>query len=616
MSSRYGSHHAQSSTTGLTQFQMYSKPSTESERYESQYERYKTAAAMNQEEINARRPLYEELPLDEMSNTGKPQFAPHVHSVPSELIQNPIGKWRPHAVRSLPWAGIGSLILALLTAVAMAVVLVAADGEATETWPTKRYPVPLAVVLAVLVAFANATLLHAHSEGVTISWWIRMLRGGDLRDTHRYWDHGSSAWKSFVELRYVNKVSLSTLVLVLLLIDGPLLQRAGTSIPVPASTLEMFRVALSTDMLNQPTAYYLSHAPEVNTMSSNFSQIVQDFANNNPIRLDLRGCNGACTATVVGAGFDVKCQSTKVPYNLNGTQTGSSTTVGAINVTTTLTFDSNTITLATLYKPSAVAVGDLVQNVCTLHIAQVKYPIQFINGTASLQPSNTATNNNTISLRYLNREVAGLGRYPSQLGGIYMGIRNMYESSVQLYAAGIFAIQGSGPMRYTYMTSNDDAVGSTRMTWTDPMPYVLDAVRELTFRTAIAFSNDTFYQPVQGIQQRTVNRYDLRGAYLGGALAIIALGAFSVAWLFNEYWLLGRRVSMSPVEIAKAFQAPMTAGASSNAGVDVILRQVGGREVKYGVVHQKFGEAASPSQTLALTSPGQVSWPLKGQYYA
>ena len=41
---------------------------------------------------------------------------------------------------------------------------------------------------------------------------------------------------------------------------------------------------------------------------------------------------------------------------------------------------------------------------------------------------------------------------------------------------------------------------------------------------------------------------------------------------------------MSPVEIAKAFDASLLRGRNSNADIDALIKEVGGRSVRYGSV--------------------------------
>ena len=52
-----------------------------------------------------------------------------------------------------------------------------------------------------------------------------------------------------------------------------------------------------------------------------------------------------------------------------------------------------------------------------------------------------------------------------------------------------------------------------------------------------------------------------------------------VQWLL--VWTLGRDVSMSPLEVAKAFNAPLLAAEHSNAEVEELVKSVGARRVRY-----------------------------------
>lgn len=524
-------------------------------------------------------------------------------------------RWRAGIFRSVPWLGICALVVTLFTIALLIAVLCSASEQAVDAWPSEQRPAHLAVVLAILVAVGNTALLVAHREAITISWWVKMIRGGDLGDCHRYWEHGSSTWQAIKAPRHISKVSVASVVMVFLFLVGPLLQRAATIETISTRIGAEFNVKIATDGFSQPTGYYMTHAPVVNTLTPNFSMVLQDFTRRSPINLDLGGCVGDCTSTVIAAGFDHSCETNQVAYNLDIMNIGSTTMVGEVNVTTYGAKSPEIITISTLHKPSAATKGNLTRNTCLLHFAQVKYPIRFSNGTLMLQSVDPSVNS-TITWKYLQPESAGMGQWPSTLGGINMAITNVYQSSVQLYPTTIFAIQGMGPMQYSFMTSNDSALGSSAMTWTDLMPYVLDAIRELTFRTAVAFSNQSYHQTTAGLQYRSVNIYVLRSGFLGGAVAILLLATIAIGCLFNGYWLIGRQVSMSPLEIARVFQAPLTTGASSNVDVTVLLKEVGKRKAKYGALGQQRNESPmSSGQTLAIASPLCISHPINEHQY-
>ncbi|RPA73319.1 hypothetical protein BJ508DRAFT_334174 [Ascobolus immersus RN42] len=74
--------------------------------------------------------------------------------------------------------------------------------------------------------------------------------------------------------------------------------------------------------------------------------------------------------------------------------------------------------------------------------------------------------------------------------------------------------------------------------------------------------------------------------FLAIALAIVLVGALITVSTFFGYMRLGRRVTMSPVEIAKAFGAPLLEELGSNESVDGLLRA----SERSGVGKLRYGE--------------------------
>lgn len=186
----------------------------------------------------------------------------------------------------------------------------------------------------------------------------------------------------------------------------------------------------------------MTRSHSVNALTSNFSQAVQDFTSRAEIKLDLAGCKGTCSGTVI----------------VSSTQS-------------------------------------------TLHSAKTEYPVTVINDILTLGGSTSSVDsmiNRTVELLYPYRETSGLGKFSSLLGGIAYAAGSIYDSDIKLYNWGTLALQGDGPMMYTYKNSTDDALGTSNMTWADPTPFVLDAIREMTFRAAIAFSDPSYEQTIKG----------------------------------------------------------------------------------------------------------------------
>ncbi|CAH0051568.1 unnamed protein product [Clonostachys solani] len=507
-------------------------------------------------------------------------YAVHPH-LPEQSAEN---VYHPSFFKSIPWAGMLGLVVTVLAAIAIIIMLKTADGKATDAWPSESRTIQLSVILAILIALVNASLTLAFHEGAALAWWLKMLKGGNLGDSHRYWQHGSSAFQSIIGLWHFNKVTFVSIVMLFLIASPPLLQRAAEIITVTESENATFNAALSQDQFKQPTGYYMTHAPSVNALTSNFSQVVQDFTNRKNIRLSLEGCKGTCSGTFVTTGFDVSCTKGGKDYDMN-IKTGGNATIGSIAISSNTIYRAGVITVMTTHKADSADKGKLITTNCTLQSAQVKYPFNYTNGIIALGGASSSVDeivNHTTKLVYPNMETAGLMKQPSIFGGIAYALGSIYNSEVRVYSSANLAIMGSGLMTYTYRNFTDEELGSKSMRWIDPMPAILDAIREVTFRTAIAFSDPSAQQTIQGSQLRTINKYKIDLRFFGGTLGIIGFSTLAVVILFHGFWRLGRPVSMSPLEIATAFQAPITKGAVSVASdADDIAKQIGRRGVRY-----------------------------------
>lgn len=158
-----------------------------------------------------------------------------------------------------------------------------------------------------------------------------------------------------------------------------------------------------------------------------------------------------------------------------------------------------------------------------------------------------------------------------------------------------------GEIPIQYLVTNKSTLGTCDMYWTDPTPDIIAGIRELGFRTAIAATNSTTEQTVLATEIANVQVYVSHYRYLAGALVVMLLGIVLVFPTFLGWWQLGRKMSLSPIEIAKAFNAPLLEGCRSNSKMKIILEEVGGLEVVYGevVTSEREGEKKS----LQMASP-------------
>jgi hypothetical protein len=83
---------------------------------------------------------------------------------------------------------------------------------------------------------------------------------------------------------------------------------------------------------------------------------------------------------------------------------------------------------------------------------------------------------------------------------------------------------------------------------------------------------------------------------------------------FIGWWELGRTVTLDPIEIAKAFDAPLLRGPGSNAPLEKLVKTMGGREVSLGEADSDAVSAVARKQ-LKLANPVEVAMPRAGAMY-
>jgi hypothetical protein len=132
------------------------------------------------------------------------------------------------------------------------------------------------------------------------------------------------------------------------------------------------------------------------------------------------------------------------------------------------------------------------------------------------------------------------------------------------------------------------------ITWNDPTAKIINVVEDLAFRLVLFSGNESindngfyngpggFHQDIQATQILLEPVYRVNWAYLWMALAVIIFATASVMPTFYGWWELGRNVSFSPLEIAKAFNAPILMDVPSNRDIDAMLKELDGVKVRYG----------------------------------
>lgn len=79
---------------------------------------------------------------------------------------------------------------------------------------------------------------------------------------------------------------------------------------------------------------------------------------------------------------------------------------------------------------------------------------------------------------------------------------------------------------------------------------------------------------------------------------------------FRGWWHIGRPTTLSPLETAKAFGAPLLAECNSNATIKEIVQSVKEKHVKYGV--REMDDSGDNASMLQLASGNEVYTPRSG----
>lgn len=521
--------------------------------------------------------------------------------------------WRPGFLARLPWLGLGALFGSIVGIAVSIAILVLSNGDPISQWrfqPT--------VYLSVASTATNIMLHFALTEGARVAWWRQAMKEKNkLGDLHRFWDFGNSLWAATTSGRYFNLIALACIFTAIAPINGPLLQRASTvkeaSSGSEPTTLEL---AIATTLPAGFSGYLSGRQYAVSLYSQNFTSVVQDFYNQREIRMDDTGCVGTCSTKVEGVGLAVNCSSFEEPYRLdpsfpeNGNYDPSSDPAmmnGSDVFTSYFSWYSglpNNISLAIKYKDKADCTGNLMINECSITLATVKYPV-VIDGnksTIALDPKTDIFDDEIMSYGNITIENR---QGPTTLGGIYRALDNKFNSTARLRFIGAvgyeFLTKGATAVQYIntdelMKTVSPFNSGFCAVRFNDPTGDIITSARELMFRTAIAAatSNSSIQaQRVLASQIATRAVYTSHYQFLAIATLVTAVAVLLVLVTFHGYWHLGRSTTMSPLETAKAFNAPSLRNADSNAEVDTLVKELGSHGVRYGAVISGSGGEVS-----------------------
>jgi len=542
---------------------------------------------------------------------------------PLATRQSPLSgiHWRP-GLRHFPWiAGIAIVVIVFCVAGCVGIITLS-DDQPVVSW--KFQP---AVWLAVISSITNVSIAASLSQGVSIAWWRSALRGTNLENLHHIWSFGKGTFRiTWKWSEDVIKMALVALVVTIAtIISNPLLQRA-THVRSGYKTED---VKMLIDMVQDPLyqAYgIVQHGIPADTLVyTNFIGSVQNWYGKIPISTSaIPGyyCNGTCEGVVTSPGLDSNCSSTTTLLSLNDPDNN-----GALLFSTNFTrfqnsFDETLLSLEVLYSTEVddQCVATIKSEQCNISTAMVQRPILIENQVLSFDRDKATQLIERIysaldSTYTLEGNPAGPLSVLHWLGEFYF--LSSFTLDLDLSSAEpAFLAHGIAAAGLQYeVTGNTSAALQCSYTWRSPTADILNAMEEVLFRMAgvdfYPMTNQTF--PARQVTPTLVFHSDYR--YLAGAVSIMLLALLAVCIPLWGWWELGRPVSLSPVETAKAFGAPLLQKASKAANAEDLMHEIGALPVRYGGVMVWDEDSGTAAYRLEIGHPEIVRKPSKGERF-
>lgn len=538
-------------------------------------------------------------------------------------------------LRVQPLLAACSLVLATLCVIASLSILLVADGEAVANWR----PQP-SVYLSTTVTISNALIRLAFTTALPMWWWRNAMRGATVKSLHQNWNVGDSLWQTLVNWKRFGYAPAACIATTLLLLDGPLIQRALTvRETVPTQSFDI-TLHLAPEL---PTGAGGIVHPNGNWDASvSESEIFQQWLHKQPIRANASGCAGICQATIEAPGLtrdsegcmtsEITLSGSRLPqwpqseegqYLVLGTKlisrlSGPSQWDGPRipstvipNSTHSSTFDRETVSIFVAYANTLAGEGSITLSQCDFVSAILAYDILVDGDVIELQNAGSAPTkalaNNTKPITYHQDQVSTITTLLDQASAIFnseYSFTTPFNTSLdglvtQIGNLSLFGWQHIYPGKAgTFKTTN-------------PLPDILSALNEMIFRGGIAAASVEYadftkahidpglpiIQTVPGHRTDRVSTYHCGYGWWAGASALQALAIVLIVPLISCGRKQGRTLSFSPVEIARAFGAPILQSTSASAGAKELVRELGTLRVRYEHVGGSRSAAADSRAT-------------------
>jgi hypothetical protein len=513
-----------------------------------------------------------------------------------------------------PLLGLFALLLAATCALFSLAVLLASKDQ-----PVSRWPVQPTVYLAIASAVSNTAIGFAHTQAVPIAWWYEATKGSTLERLELQWRASFLVSHAVRSAHRTTVISAATLLVALMIIDGPLLQRASSVVVATQSKAMSLSTLLTPEL---PTGFSGQILPERNIETDWAAVMTGDqWMRNTPIILPSSpACGGTCVAKLNAPGMTKgACNQTTWPitpkmwHSANATWgddanfgLGANPILGArLKVYTgpDETALQNYTTEATKLYTGTIniseASGSYVATMCYMLPAILEHEVTFDASGQVTLPADTYTTSRVLALTNNTSSVGDLTTdhpmpdtidYFTMFVGPFVGINN---SAVPPDEGEPYWNSDDTSFNAQTMKYYNFFLGGDNMQTFDPTADIFQTFNELMFRAAVSTSSWanitqlidlglglSINQSVIANQTviRNVFRSDFR--WYTGATALEIVVVLMVLPLYWGWWTLERHLTLSPLSTAAAFNAPLLHAVPAN-GVDDLVGELGKVRVRY-----------------------------------
>lgn len=508
---------------------------------------------------------------------------------------------------------------------------------ASHDRPVNSWTVQPTVYLAIAAAISNSAVAFAHARAVPVAWWYRASRGSTIASLDQQWHASFSVAYCMRRIRHVTLVLAATILVSLMVIDGPLLQRASSVVVATQSNLVSLEFSLTPEL---PTG--MSGFKQYNNLVYYQDAIVSctDWMDQAPIPLPVNpGCKGTCVGKVTAPGLaKTLCTSNTSTITSEmwhdadatwGREPGSllniltNTTAPIFEVTLAIYGGTRSLTseAAILYVGLAEVInssGSYTGTACSWVPAMLEYDVEFgSNGHVRLlQPSDSTGNvvalaNNTSAVG--DAGPLGAPKAPQEGVSNPSGLAVPKADTMDLFPIYLAPFYNADAYAMAPLTENSTWAANTEtfnaavmkyqnhsaseadIQFTDPTVEIVHALNEVMFRAAVkatSWSNVTslidkglaINQTTTANQTVTHNVFHSDFRWYAAATALEIVIVLSLLPMFWGWWKLDSELDLSPFAVGLALDAPLFRDAEQQRGMKSVLRRKGDVEVRYGPI--------------------------------